>query len=192
MNNSENLSKVASIRTGYTFRGKVVPSENGNIQVLQPKDINGDVLAARPTLINEENISGLETHLLKPGDILIPNKGSKAIPYLYTGSELSIASASFFVVSPYPHLVISEYLMWFFFQPISADYLSRILTGTTVPSMTKKDLERLPVIVPSLEIQSQIEKKIHAVRIERVRIQELIQKRQAFLDSLSWELINAK
>jgi hypothetical protein len=78
------LHQIASIRTGYSFRGKIDSIEDDrSIQVIQPKDLSGSF---DPVHVDFDTIAQYKTHALKENDILIANKGVKFSNCLITDS----------------------------------------------------------------------------------------------------------
>jgi len=192
MKHSEKLSSVANIRTGYTFRSKIEPQNGGNLYVFQPRDIENEMVKVEPVAINDVSINLIESHLLRNGDLLMPNKGIRFSTFLYRGSHNSIASSSFFVISPNERVIISEYLQWFLKQPVAMNYLESSITGSTIPTMTKRSLENIIIDFPSLSIQKEIIKKNQLAIREKALSESLIIKRQEYINSFCWELIESE
>ena len=75
--NRESIKYVAEIRSGYQFRGKVEPSGDPNVAVIQIKDLS-DRLGTSPGETIEIQLSDLiqvrlenpTPHFLKPGDVV--------------------------------------------------------------------------------------------------------------------------
>ncbi|NBW35871.1 MAG: restriction endonuclease subunit S [Cytophagia bacterium] len=189
MKHSEKLVKIASIRTGYTFRGKIEPEKGGDLYVFQPRDIENELIKIQPITIHSGSIKSVETHVLMDGDLLMPNKGLRFSTLLFRHDQKSIASSSFFVISPDKAVVLPEYLQWFLRQPVSLNYLESSITGSTIPTMTKRSLENIMIDIPSISTQIEIVKKIQLVNLERNLLESLILKRQEYINSFCWELI---
>lgn len=194
MSNGDNktaLGQLASLRTGYTFRGKAVePFEEGKVAVLQPKDIAEGRLGTSLAGVTEYEINHLPTHRLEPGDILIANKGVKFNTFLYTGSPANaVATSALFVITAHAGKILPAYLNWYLNQLPAKDYLAANASGSTIPSITKSVLTRMEVHVPPMVIQEQIVEFIEAAEKEQELLKSLIKKREAFNRSFIWELI---
>ncbi|CAD5248168.1 MULTISPECIES: restriction endonuclease subunit S [unclassified Imperialibacter] len=186
------LHLLSEIRTGYTFRGRIA-SEHGieDVAVLQPRDIEKGELLAEPTMIDGSQVQSLNNHLLRPGDILLSNKGTKFSSFLIDGDDVKrIASASFFVIKAYPKAISPKYLAWFLSQKPALNYLSANASGVTITSLTKKALEGLPVAVPPVHVQESIVAMADLVKREQRELLELIEKREEYKNAFCWELIN--
>lgn len=190
MSHSVNISLVTSIRLGNTFRGKIEGSVYGKLAVIQPKNIANKVLKEEPVYVDEEQITSLDRHLLQSGDILLSNKGLKFASILYEGMPgLAIASSSFFVLSPNKNMILPEYLLWYLNQKSTLDNLLKLVSGSTIPSLSKTAFERFTLPLPELEVQKRIVEMVQAVKAERIELENLIEKRQEYQDAYCWELI---
>lgn len=185
------LYNIAQIRTGYSFRGKIKPSDDSNaIYVLQPKDIDAGEIIDNPDKIDQFQINSIENHYLNHRDILIANKGIKFSSTLI-GEEYegAICSSSFFVISLHNHEILPEYLFWYLNQREALSYLKSNVSGSTIPSLTKKALESLEIPVIPLVDQESIIHMAQLVKSEREELKNLIQVREEYLSSYAWELI---
>jgi restriction endonuclease S subunit len=187
--NSTALSKIASIRTGYTLRDKIDLGNTGDVAVIQPKDIiNGSL--QNPAFLSSKEFPNLQNHFLNEGDILVSNKGVRFVIYRHRKHETPhIATSAFFVVAPTSN-VVPLFLEWYLTLPETIKALESILTHSTIPTLTKKDLERVEVVVPTLEIQKKIETIIKVASDEIMLLNDLIARKHEHRDSYCNELIN--
>ena len=88
MDNGEKfLGDVADIRTGQTIKGPLQHQQGGDIRVLQPRDISDGKLSDDAVCVLAGTVPNLERHLLKEGDILLPNKGSRFTAFICKGLD---------------------------------------------------------------------------------------------------------
>jgi restriction endonuclease S subunit len=187
--NKIELRRIAGVRTGFTLRDKIPPGNNGDISVIQPKDIVHGVLN-NPSSVSFKEFANLRNHFLREGDILISNKGVRFNIYRHRkDSRPYVASSAFFVISPTEE-VLPAFLEWYLTLPATLKVLESYLSYSTIPTLTKKDLERLEVSVPILAVQQKIETIISVVSEEIMVLNELISKKQEHRDSYCNELIN--
>jgi len=189
----EELRTIASVRTGYTFREKIETRIEGDILVLQPKDIQDKSVFTDSARVQSSTLNSLETHVLKGGDILITNKGLKFAVFLFNKVQYkSIASSSFFVISPNQDVVIPEYLIWYLGQDDAKNYLVAKATGTVIPSITKPTIERLKVTLPSLETQKQIVELLQITSEELQKLAILQERKKELYNTFIWEAIDGE
>lgn len=192
MLHSVNIKLVTSIRLGNTFRGRIEENLYGKLAVIQPKNVVNNILKEKPVYIDESQINLLDRHLLERGDILLSNKGLKFASILFEGEpSLAIASSSFFVLSPNKKVVLPKYLLWYLNQKSALEDLLSLVSGSTIPSLSKTAFERFTLPLPELRVQERIVEMIQAVKAERIELENLINKRQEYQDAYCWELIMA-
>lgn len=184
------ISDLAVVRSGFAFRGKIQSRTDGDIHVFQPKDIVDGKLSGSHALVQASDYN-LKDHLLRKGDILIPNKGTGLNSIVFNGDPAqAVASSSFFVVKVRTDLISSEYLFWFLNEPIVIEGLLKIVGGTTIPTLSKKDLENFEVMVPPKEIQKRIAELNEAFRAVVGLRNHLTLMEMEFYRSEYWNLIN--
>lgn len=184
------LANISSIRTGYTFRGKVESDSQGNLTVLQPKDINIKGAIADATKIQYSDINSVGTHILKKGDILIANKGLRFAVFLYTGIPNNcIASSSFFIIRVDQTMAFPEYILWYLNQEPAKSYLLSRVTGSVIPTINKSAIQQLLIPLPSLVTQQYITKLLEASSEELQKLQQLQERKSEFYNSHIWEKV---
>jgi restriction endonuclease S subunit len=132
--------------------------------------------------------SRLEKHLLQEGDVLFTAKGTSNISYVYYPSYgQAVASSSFIVIrinENNKEKIKPEYLSWFLsFTPQIRLFHQRQI-GTTIPSISIKELKEIEVDIPTMEKQEAII-KVHSLRHkEKVLKDQLEQMREIQIQQL--------
>lgn len=185
-----NLKDIAIIRTGYTFRTGLDESTQVNtVRVIQPKDII-DTGAFNSAKIDSGMIANLDKHLLVPGDVIIANKGTKFATFLYNENDIqTLASSSFFVITPTVEKILPRYLQWYLEQETTKNYLSTRKTGTTIPTINKPIIENLLIPLPQLQQQQQVVELINEIDKESILLNKLLAKRAELRDEHIWNII---
>jgi len=185
--NMEKLKNIASIRTGVL--GKA--TSEGNIKYIQVRDF--DSVGKKNTEIFEEinGISIKDRHFLKKGDVLFSAKGTKNFASEVDISMLpAVASTSMFIISVNDNIVLPEYLTWYLNQPKVISYLKRKAKGTSMPSISKKDLGELEIAIPRIKVQDTI-LKIEALRKKKRKIVQRIEKlSELYMETIIFNKIN--
>ncbi|WP_421873007.1 restriction endonuclease subunit S [Marinoscillum sp.] len=185
------LKEIATIRTGYSFRGKIESGfDSSFIPVVQPKDITGDFSPAR---MDRQLISNYQNHALQKDEILIANKGVKFSTYLIDAELIGgVASSSFFVISPDVNKIIPDFLIWYLTQDEALNYLKSSSIASTIPSLNKKSLESLTIALPPIDVQEKVVHMKELVQTEELELLNLIQTRKELLKSYAFEQIHTR
>ncbi|HVU94846.1 MAG TPA: restriction endonuclease subunit S [Puia sp.] len=185
------IKECAEIRTGQTFKNSPQQSPEGDLRVIQPRDLEEGRLI-QPVRVVSSGIPALQNHLLKPGEILIANKGTKLGTFLYKGEPArAIATASFFVLSPKP-LILPSYLNWYLNQPPARAYFAQRSSGSTIPSITKSVINELAIPILPLAQQRHIDAVLKESIHEQALLQLLAECKRKFCNSYIWEQIIAE
>lgn len=189
------LGEIVSIRSSYTFRRKIEPDFNGNIKVIQMKDIDpyhqidfSDVYTVDIEKINQQ-------HLLKPGDILLRTRGisENAInEAVLVPEKIGQAVANHLtVLRPTSTKVDSAYLVWYLNQPKSQHYIKRLAVGSGMKMISNADLKNLSVVVPPLQRQKLIAKIAQLSQEEHRLLENINEKRRTYINALLMQEVTA-
>ena len=111
----------------------------------------------RPNLVLDDKT---KKHLLNEGDILFAAKGTKNFAVSVKNKMGACVASSIFLVlrikEEFKKIVQPEFLVWFLNHPNSLAYLKSQAIGTGLPSISKKTLEEMEIILPSLNTQNNI------------------------------------
>ena len=156
------LQQLADIVSGYTFRGSIKNDPNGDIFVLQAKNIqiNQDI----------ENTDGFTTisdkslrnpYFLHYNDILIVSRGSGIGSFrsaVFASQEPKVMpSSSVYVIRTQDVIVLPKYVCLYLNSEIGQKALSQIVTGASyIQSILVKNLIDLEIPIPPIYIQKSI------------------------------------
>ncbi len=150
------LKHIANIQTG--IYAQTVSS--GTVVYLQAKhfDENGNFYN---TVIPDLPLDNqTEKHLLNDGDIIFAAKGSKNFAARYESKNgQCVASSTFLVIKlndEFRKRILSEYIVWFINHPRTQERLKTKARGSSIPSISKVDLQELDITVPPIESQRDI------------------------------------
>jgi len=153
------ILKYQGLFSGYSFRGKINHNKNGNTRVVQLKDFqdNYSVIGDNCILIDGAKIK--EKYHLEDGDILFISKGANNFSVVFNNNKdeiPTIASSSLFVIRVDRKFAIPKYISWYINQKKVQNHLKLNLMGTYVPNINKPTVEKIPIELPSLEVQQKI------------------------------------
>jgi restriction endonuclease S subunit len=142
-------------------------------------------------LLNEDFVcieprqSVSEELVLRSGDVLFPNRGTRTTALTYRLNQAkTIAGAQFFVLRPETTRVLPEYLAWFLRTEEAAKYFTGKRKGTYVQIIERKDLADLEMPLPPLAVQ----KKIVAAAELAVQERDLSER----IARMKWRLMNGQ
>lgn len=173
---------------GATLRGRDAtrPVPDGPFAFLRIGDISQEGTLSNPNLIRINPSDSINKALiLRPGDVLFPNRGTRTTALAFPGSEgPTLAGSQFFILRPNPKSIRSEYLSWFLRSDATHQYFEERRRGSYVQIIQRSDLAELNVPVPTMEVQDKIVQIANLAQQER----ELTQK----ITELQWHLSNQR
>jgi len=183
------LSQLADIVSGHTFRGSIENDPNGDVFVLQAKNIqtNQDIVDVGGfTTISDKSLRN--PYFLEHNDILLVSRGSGIGSFrsvIFASDELKVMpSSSVHVIRIQDVTILPKYVCLYLNSEIGQKELLQIVTGGSyIQSILVKNLIDFEIPLPPIHIQ----KSIIALH-ENITEQERILKRK---QELQKNIINA-
>ncbi len=179
------LHDVADIKTGITFRNRLLDNLDGEVEVIQMRDINSDLtISDRLVRISNEQIKA--KHFLQPGQLILLAKGkyTKAC-MIGAADKRRVISSAFFSIRIKPtQKVLPEYLQWFLNLPQSEAYFRSNASGTSMFSLPMSVLKNLEIAVPPLEVQERIVHLVSDREQEKATLTVLEEKKDSYLQQV--------
>ncbi len=173
------LKDIATVSSGVTFRSRIEATKDGNVRVIQMKDLGDDNFVHLSESIHIDHTKPKSNQLAKLGDIIFRSRGqTNTAALLNEEVESTIVAAPLFRVRPDIKKVVPEFLLWWINQPSSQSYLASISKGTMVKMVSKHGLEDLEVNPPSLEQQKKVV-EIFSLSMREQQLLEEIKNRKA-------------
>lgn len=188
----KSIIKPGGITSGHSFRGKIVGSLNGNLRVVQLKDMDNEYtsIGSDCTLINADEVK--KKYYLKKGDILFISKGANNFATVFDLDDEfpSVASSVFYVIKVDLLRVVPHYVAWYINKTIVQQYFQAHAAGTYSLSLNKEVVENIPIQLPSLEIQKRIAKVANLAQKEQYIYKALKEKRDQLIEAQLLKSIN--
>lgn len=150
------ICDACTVRTGHAFRSRIDNNPIGNIRVIQPKDISDAGLLQTEDACKVEMSSVKPLQRLAKNDVLLVTRGRFASAVFHRDvADDYIASGSILVLrikKPLP-VLLPEYLALYFNSKSGKRQLSRLNETTTVPFISRSNLEQIDIPLPSQEQQ---------------------------------------
>ena len=150
-----NLGELAEVQMGYPFRSRLEHDAEGDVSVIQMKDIDDANLLNAEDTIRVKLPKGKAHHLLRPGDLLFRSRGrTNGAALVQSSIGSAVLAAPMLLIRP--HGVLPEYLCWFLNAPAAQVQLASLAEGTSVRMISAEALKALDVPLPSLATQQRI------------------------------------
>jgi restriction endonuclease S subunit len=184
------IKDIATVQMGYSFRSRLEASENGNIAVIQMKDLLDDNSVDCSELMKVDMHALKEQHFTRKGDLVFRSRGQvNTSAVILDNPEKSIIAAPLLRIRiTYPENVLPEYLNWYIGQADAQRYLTSVQAGTSVNMIRSKQLEEMPVHLPSLKMQKSIVQLAALSAREQMILSVLAEKRGRYISTLLMQL----
>lgn len=150
------LKSLAEILTGYTFRGAIEEGESGNIFVLQGKNISsfGEIEGKMSQTFLPQKLR--TSAFVEKNDILLSARGIFRSAVWKEKKESILASSSLFILRLREKKVLPEYLALYLNSFKGQQELQKITSGSSIATLSRKELQEISIPIPSLEAQQKI------------------------------------
>jgi len=174
------LGKIAEIRTGYPFRGRIERVEGGGCRLVQMGDVRAEV---GDRLAHVKAPANWEKHALQNEDVLFVGRGSRNEAATFFGRAGDvIAAPHLFVLRPRADVACGDYLTWFLNLPETQEKVEGMRSGSALPFVPMSALARLEVPVPTIEQQKVVAELYRLGLRERALLEQIGIQRQRLLD----------
>lgn len=171
------LLDLAEVQMGYPFRSRLEHDPEGNVAVIQMKDIDDTNLLHEEQAIRVVLPKGKAHHLLREGDLLFRSRGrSNGAALVRCGIGPAVLSAPLLLIRP--HGVLPDYLCWFINTPATQTQLATMSEGTSVRMISAEVLKALDVPLPSLVSQQQVVRAATLAEQERMLLTRIVTLRE--------------
>lgn len=146
------LGLLAEIQMGYPFRSRLEHDPQGNVAVIQMKDIDDANLLHAEVAIKVALPKGKAHHLLRAGDLLFRSRGrSNGVAQVPFDIGAAVLAAPMLLIRP--QAVLSEYLCWYLNASTTQALLAALAEGTSVRMISAETLKALDVPLPAPTVQ---------------------------------------
>ena len=143
------LRDLAEIHMGYTFRGSLKESTQGNTAILQMRDASQEGVA-QPAQFARAEIANFPAHyLLGPGDLIFRSRGLTNTVALITQPlthTICIAPLMFIRITE-PDAILPAYLQWFINLASTQEQISTYARGATVRMIPAESMQGLIIVL---------------------------------------------
>lgn len=172
------LSEIAIVKAGHPFRGKIPEHKQGNVQVVQIRDIDNDGTIGWDQLIRA-NITGRKTPgWLQKGDILFAARGARnTAGYVNKITQPTVCAPHYFLIQVTNNKILPEFLAWQLNQEHAQRYFTNSAEGSVQVSIRRAILEATQIVIPTIDKQLAIVGFDNKVKQEKRLLKALIANR---------------
>jgi len=149
-----NLTNIAEIISGYSFREAILENKNSNVFIVQAKDTKNNLYLNEKDL-KEISDSSYGEKSAKNSDVIMSNKGFFYSTVIKSKAKI-IPSSSVYIIRPNQEKILSEYLAIYFNSKIGQAEIKKYESGGSIKIIPLKDLRNVKVIIPEIERQKKI------------------------------------
>jgi len=172
------LCEVAEIFSGYHFRGRVEPAEDGNALVIQVRDLD-ERRQLNMNQLTRAQIPKPAEYAVRDGDVLFLTRGYKPHGVVVQQPPASCVPTSYFLVlRPDLKQVIPEYLAWVLNTPDFQSELNKATQGTVMAVISKRRFDDQRIVLPDLGTQNKIVQLFNLLEREKDLTRQLLERRE--------------
>ncbi len=140
---------------GYPFRSRLEPDLQGNVSVIQMKDVDEGNLLHAEDAIRVSLPNAQPRHFLRRGDLLFRSRGrSNGVTQVSADFVPAVLAAPLLLIRP--HSVRPDFLCWYLNAPAAQVQLASLSAGTSVRMISADALRSIEVPLPPPAEQQRI------------------------------------
>jgi hypothetical protein len=179
----ETIKNIATVQLGYSFRSRLEVSKDGEVAVIQMKDLLDDNTVGCDELVKIDMDAVKDHHLARKGDLVFRSRGlvSNAAILLEDPGIAVVAAPLIRIRIIKPNRILPEYLNWYLSQREAQVFLTSRAIGTAQKMIIKDVIEDLGVFLPSLAKQKKIVELASLSAREQTLSSVLAEKRKQYI-----------
>ena len=184
------LKDIALVQTGLSFRSRIEPDADGNVAVIQMRDLTEDnkLDCRNLTTVNINDLN--EHHLVQCKDLVFRSRGKTTTAAIIDQEPgQAVVAAPLFIIRATSEKLLPEYLYWFIILSSSQAFLHSRATGTAMTVVGKSALDALEIPLPNLETQEQIVALADLLNKEQRLMKNLAEQKEKLVKAIQMRLV---
>jgi|SRR5579862_242699 len=185
------LKDIASVKAGHPIRGAVTSDTNGDVAVVQIKNVQAETGIDWPVVTRTILEGRRAPDWLEAGDILFSARGHRNIAVCVNEPPLkAVCSPHFFLIRiRNEKQALPEFVAWQMNLPQSQTYFAQSATGSFITSIRRQVLEKTRLLLPSIEKQRLLVRFSQAAQHEKELMKRLMENRRQELNIVATKLL---
>lgn len=196
------LSVIAEIQLGHSFRSKIEEDHDGDVYVIQQRNI---IQADTPAFdahdvfrVSGHSISNLRSSLLQNNDLMFRSRGNvpKSVqfclePPLRQPQKKYILAAPLLRIRVQSNTILPDFLNWYLNSPAAQVVYAREQKGQTARFIDKRVLSQIEVPVMPIQKQQEVVKLAQMMQKEQDITTQLAEIRNTYYNSSLQAIIHS-
>lgn len=185
------LKDVASVKAGHPFRGKIPEDEQGEVWVIQVRDIDSDGQILWDQLIRT-NITGRKApQFMEAGDVVFIARGQKHLAACVKAIDRPVVCAPHFfhIRVDRPNELCPKFLSWQLNQQATQRYFRQSAEGSAQISIRREIIEKVELTVPSMHKQRLLAELGERAIEEKQLFTQLIANREKQINAIAKQIL---
>ncbi len=180
------LGKIANIQVGYQSRGRIEEDLDGNYAIIRSQNFYDAGILSLSEAMHFSPTIDPQKYLVDAGDILVQARGQNHFAFLLENeTNNTVASNSFYIVRLKEHnKVIPAYLAWWLNLTMVQAYFQQVRGVSTIPFISKADLQNTRIRVPSIGTQKNINQLMQLWQREQKLNLQLLEKKELLIQEV--------
>ena len=179
------FKKIANIQSGYSFRSKIEKENNGNVLVIQMKDLT-DQFKVNTNNLDKIEIRDLKNHYkIWKNDIIFKTRGLDTTACILDKEVANtILAAPLLKIRIESKNILPEYIFWYLNQKPAQIFFNSRAKGTFQKMITKQVIEELEIEIPTFEKQQMIVEISQLANKEQSLLKQLANKKDEYISAI--------
>ena len=174
------LKDIYEIGSGHQFRSKIEPDNDGNVDVIQIKNIN-DFHQIDTSDLTRVSIAKPSRYVVEPNDVLFLSRGRMFASVVPKNLKIKTIASGYFFVLRARESINPHYVSWYLNGPKFQHEIKSLNTGRRhMAVISKRDFEDLTIPLPTSEKQQEIV-RLNQLMVEEATLLEQLKARRAEL-----------
>ena len=188
------LADIATVKAGYSFRGKIPEVDDGNTLAIQIKDLTEDGEIRWRNVISTNVNNPKPRDLLADGDIILAARGQRNLAAVVRKPNQPVVCAPhYFVISLKDFgRVLPDFLAWYLNLQSTQRYFQKSAEGSLHLSIRKSIVQSTPIMVPELSKQKIVVELHNAAVQEKHLLISLIENRRKQMQGIANDILGAR
>ena len=144
------LIEIIQIFAGYSFRSALQDDADGNMQVIQARDVRSGLY------VNSLDLRCIKmeydgNRVVQKGDVILSSRGFFIAAVVGDINRKTIATSSVYILRPDIKKIIPEYLAIYLNSTKGQNKFKRYETGAAMKTIFSRDLQEIKIPIPSME-----------------------------------------